>query len=533
MNKTISANISGFIFNIEEDAYQKLLKYLEAINNFFKTSEGGDEIVGDIEARIAELFQERLTAGKQLITDVDVEEVIEIMGRPEQYDDGSAEEETHSHASESDSHEEKGSDGEPKTSNRRIYRDPDDKLLGGVCAGISHYLGWDPIILRLILVFAFFFAGTGVIIYILLWILVPEAKSTAEKLRMKGEKVNVENIRKKVSEEMDNVKENVSSLASDAKNAGSKVSENTKRAASGLGEFFRVIGKILYKLIGLILLMIGVGILIGSVAGWVAIDEILMHDTDWNTMQDYVMHETGIPSLGLIGLFMVVVSVIIAFIWKGLKILLDIKSNVKGMGLALFGIFLIGLVITIISGVRIGRTYGWQEDITNTETLDLVPGDTLFVNVGVDDRFNENYQFENDDSPFALMETQDGRTYMGTSTRMNFYLVDSGKVEVEVQKSACGRSRAKATDYADNIDYSWSADSNYVDLAPYFSVPQDDRWKCQEVDISIEVPVGVYVQMSDHASRIYRHHWADGKLRLVVEETDDKDRTRYDWEYVD
>lgn len=527
MNKTISANISGFIFNIEENAYQKLLKYLEFINSFFKSSEGGDEIVADIEARIAELFQERLSAGKQLITDIDIEEVIEIMGRPEQYNDSAFDEEEETSSTSSQSSDEHDADADPKTRNRRIYRDPEDKILGGVCAGISHYLGWDPIILRLIVVLAFFFAGTGVIVYILLWILVPEAKTTTEKLRMKGEKVNVENIRKKVSEEMDSVKDGVTNLANDAKRAGSKVSESTKRAASGMGDFFGIIGKVLLKLIGLFLLAIGVGILIGSVAGWVTIEEMVFNNADFDMIQDYVLHDTGIPSMVFVGIFMVLASIIIAFIWKGLKILLDIKTNVKGMGLGLFGIFIIGLIICVVSGVTIGRSYSWQEDIPARQTLDLVPGDTLYVNVSEDDRFNENYRWDRQDSPFALMEVSDGEIHMGTSTQMYFDLIDSGKVEIWVNKSACGRSRAQATTFADDIRFDWRVDSNVITLPPYLSVPESDRWKCQEVEIEIEVPRGVYVKMSEHASRIYSHHRADGKLRYVPDEG------RLDWEYID
>ena len=134
MNKTVTTNIGGFIFHIDDIAYEKLSQYLNTIKGYFKQSEGRDEIIGDIEARIAEMFREKTGNTKQVVTMKDVDEVIAVMGQPEAF---AGEGDAQSSFSESAT-----SASEPSSARkgrRRIFRDPDEKILGGVCSGISAY----------------------------------------------------------------------------------------------------------------------------------------------------------------------------------------------------------------------------------------------------------------------------------------------------------------------------------------------------------------------------------------------------------
>jgi phage shock protein PspC (stress-responsive transcriptional regulator) len=186
MKKTVSITISGIIFNIEEDGYDVLRRYLDTISGYFTQSDGKDEIMADIEARIAELFQERMDDRKMVITAEDVEEVINVMGRPEEY----VGEDTEFGSS-------TAGEGYRRRGSRRVYRDMEGNLIGGVCSGIAHYFGWDPLWIRLIWALLAIGFGFGFLLYIILWIIIPEAKSTSEKLEMTGEAVNVENIKKK------------------------------------------------------------------------------------------------------------------------------------------------------------------------------------------------------------------------------------------------------------------------------------------------------------------------------------------------
>src|SRR3989304_2523326 len=163
MKKTITMNLSGIIFHIEEDAYETLSKYLNTIKGYFKDSDGGDEIMADIESRIAEMLSEKLNTGKQAILIADVEEVIAIMGKPEDY----AGENSNSETKEETKTEEQA--GERKR-RRRVFRDPDEKILGGVCSGIANYFDFDPLWLRLGWVVLTLLGGAGILIYIIIWI---------------------------------------------------------------------------------------------------------------------------------------------------------------------------------------------------------------------------------------------------------------------------------------------------------------------------------------------------------------------------
>ena len=218
MKKTLTVNLGGTVFHIDEDAYRLLDNYLCNLKLHFRRQAGADEIVNDIELRISELFLEKLTAGSQVITITDVEEVINRMGKPEEMETGT-EENTASGAGNT-----KGASGEgygsgswnsdnnsSYTSNRRrLYRNPDDKMLGGVIGGLSVYLGWDSTWFRLILVFCAIFGFKFLIpIYIICWIVIPEARTAAEKLNMRGEAVTVENIGKTVTDGFERVTNNV------------------------------------------------------------------------------------------------------------------------------------------------------------------------------------------------------------------------------------------------------------------------------------------------------------------------------------
>jgi len=205
MKKTISINISGIVFNIDEDAFDKLKLYMERLKSHFRNTEGGEEIINDIENRIAELLQSKLGSEKQVITDKDIDEVIEKMGQPSDFTE--------------DDDQDGQEEGETTSSSqyKRLYRDPENRILGGVSSGIAAYFKIDPLWIRLLFVVFTIFPGIGILIYIILWIVVPEARTTTEKLEMKGEPVNISNIEKSISEEITQIKDKLSDLTDEAK----------------------------------------------------------------------------------------------------------------------------------------------------------------------------------------------------------------------------------------------------------------------------------------------------------------------------
>ncbi len=193
MKKTLTVNLGGTVFHIDEDAYRLLDNYLSNLKIHFRKEASADEIIDDIERRISELFAEKLTAGSQVITITDVEEVIARMGKPEDME------------AENDSEPSVGN-ATRTTIHRRLYRNPDDKLLGGVISGMAAYLGWDVTLLRLLLLVVLICGvGTLIPVYIVCWLVIPEARTAAEKLSMRGEAVTVENIGKTVTDGFEKV----------------------------------------------------------------------------------------------------------------------------------------------------------------------------------------------------------------------------------------------------------------------------------------------------------------------------------------
>ena len=173
MKKVININFQGTVVPIEESSYELLQQYIESLRRYFANEEGRDEIINDIESRISELFQERLKNGSTCITDDDVNAIIKNMGRPQDFEDAEKGDQPNTSSKDSDdTKKEKGDTIFNENWNwkgKRLYRDDNHKILGGVCSGIAAYLGIDPVIVRIV----FIVSGIGFFAYILLWIFVP------------------------------------------------------------------------------------------------------------------------------------------------------------------------------------------------------------------------------------------------------------------------------------------------------------------------------------------------------------------------
>jgi len=194
MKKTFSVNLGNRVYNIDDDAYMHLKEYLDRIESYFSDEKEREDIINDIEMRLSELFSERLSQNRQVITLADVENAIRIMGDP------------HEIGGEKGKTEPGRSRDERTNRRRRLYRDPDNRVFGGVCGGLGSFLEIDPVILRVILVVLFFVFGFSLLVYLIMWIVVPEARTTAQKLEMRGDSVNASNIGNFFREEFDSVK---------------------------------------------------------------------------------------------------------------------------------------------------------------------------------------------------------------------------------------------------------------------------------------------------------------------------------------
>ena len=193
MKITQTINLGGFVFHIDEDAYRMLQDYLAQLKKELRHEQGVDEIMNDIEVRIAELLREKLTNHKEVITDEDIMSIKLIMGDPAEINEPGT--------------TSNNNNGKKKRKYRRMYRDPEESILGGVCSGVSAYIDLDPTITRVVFIVLAIFGGSGLILYLIFWIILPEAKTAAQRLEMRGEPITINNIKDFVNREYQNVKQ--------------------------------------------------------------------------------------------------------------------------------------------------------------------------------------------------------------------------------------------------------------------------------------------------------------------------------------
>jgi phage shock protein PspC (stress-responsive transcriptional regulator) len=194
MKITVSINLGGYSFNIDEDAYADLKSYLRNLELHFAGEESSSEILSDIETRMAELFRTKITGYKQVINIDDVRQVMSVLGAPEDISDND------------------GPSARDKFSSpgfHRMYRDTEHRVIGGVCSGMGAYWDIDPVIIRILFIVVTLAGGIGALVYLILYVVIPEARTTAQKIEMKGHPVNIHNIKDSVKKEFDTVRKNM------------------------------------------------------------------------------------------------------------------------------------------------------------------------------------------------------------------------------------------------------------------------------------------------------------------------------------
>lgn len=509
MNKTVTVNISGAIFNIEEEAYNSLVRYINSIKLAFKGTEGAEEIVADIESRIAELFQQKLSEKKQVITSSDVEEIVAIMGAPEDYSEAANEhEEPHTGSTYS---------SQSRNANRKFFRDPDDHLLGGVCSGISHFFGVDPLWIRLAFVLFTLAWGGGLVAYIVLWIIIPEASNTAEKLQMKGEDVTIDNIRRSVNESAEKVKEGFqdvkSSFQEAQKPAAASLKNFLEQMFTHLGDALTFIGKILVRIIGVLFILFSVVMFFGMIFGFIATDTILFDHAhlQWSEIADIIFLGESHMTLAIIAALLILAVPLIGIFYTGTRMLGIIKVQARGFSLSLLALFVLGLIIAGIVGVQFGQDFQYHHESSKRIVLDNSI-DSIQVNVLQDHYFHN--EIDNSRAEFfELVKIDKDKVIYGKPVHLYIRTAASDEFEVEVYKSAQGATQQKAIERTERMDYEWAVNDStgVVDLSPIFSAPRDDHFRDQEIEIVVRVPEGKVISFNDNVERIYSRRSRSGR----------------------
>jgi len=479
MNKTVNINLGGMFFHIDEDAYQKLSRYFDAIKRSLSDSNGQDEIIKDIEMRIAELVSEKHTSEKQVINLKELDEIIAVMGQPEDYRIDPDGDET-----------QKNNFNTTNRAHKKLYRDKDKGSIAGVCTGLGHYFGIDSVwikILFLILASTSF----GIIAYIILWIVMPEAVTTSEKLEMTGEPITISNIEKKVREEFENVSDKFKNANYDK--MGNQVKTGFGKFVAEISEVFLSIFKIFAKILGVILIMASLAILVILFIGVFTLGSSAFIDLPW---QDFInagnFSDYPIWAFGVL-MFLAIGIPFFFLLLLGFKLL---SPSIKSIGniakYTLLALWLITIGILISIGIKQASEFAVNGRVVKKETIALQANDTLFIKFKHNDYFAKDVHDYNN---FMITEDSLGTNVIySNQVRLNVIKTDEKLPYLQIEKEAKGKSLSDARKTAEKIKYGYSIVGNKILLDNYLITDFKNKYRDQEVELFLYLPEGILLK---------------------------------------
>jgi phage shock protein PspC (stress-responsive transcriptional regulator) len=496
MDKTIKINLGGTLFQIDEEAYKMLRKYLQDIDSRLRNTPGGAETVEDIEFRIAEIFQSQ-GGSAGVISKDNVEAMISIIGKPEDFDTGSEEKET----KESYYH---------STTRKKMYRNPDDMIISGVCGGIAAYLNIEAVWVRLLFILFTCFFGIGFFVYVALWIALPSAHSDPQKREMYGRDDYHTAARKRNS-----------GYSFSSVDSGHTISGP---AGSGVGnafnEVFRALGKVLFIIVRIFLILVGITFVL---SGFVALVSFIMvfffkypgyfstHSFGVNLFYlpdflNYVVNPAIAPWI-LVLSFIVILIPLLALIYWGVKMIFWFKARdgiVSLVGLVLWIICVAALSLLLFNE---GISYSETAKTVSEEILEKTPSDLYIVaNHKVADlHYDKEISFDKENYNVFFIDDNKG---LFISSGLNINNSDDNKLRINVRKRSTGRSRIDAGRKADGLLYNYrvSADTLYLD--EYFAIPAGTKWSFDDVRVNLYIPVGTEVHFDKTTENMFtRQHY--------------------------
>ncbi|MBK8826705.1 MAG: PspC domain-containing protein [Saprospiraceae bacterium] len=494
MNKTFNINLGGYPFAIDEDAYEYIQNYLNTIRRHFSASDGCDEIIYDIEVRMAELFQEHLN-GRSIISMKEIDEVIMIMGKPEDFGADPIDE-----PYQFNSKNKKSTNG--IGTGKRLFRDPDDKTIAGVCSGIAAYFGIeDPLWVRLIFAILLF-TGAGVITYFVLWALVPVASSSSDKLAMRGEPATIENIAKLVEEELTELGDKINEWSKDI--GGKKKSESLKNGfeaksfiASGVNMFGSVISGLVLGLSKILKpLVIFAAIVILSILGvtWAASFIGL-------SMASPIMFAMGPSSsflsvLGIGSIYFTIGLPILGLMLYIARLAFRYKVH-RHVKTGFWTVWFLSLFVSSFAAMSTIKEYSshyetknlMDYDITSPEIKIKMPEENMDHSFGIsigDFITEKDNQWAFRDVNFSIEKSKDN------------------KVHIEKIISAKGQSSQLAQKNALLASNDISVNGNEIQISKYLTFPKSEKYRNQQIDYVIYIPEGKSVSFDENSKERLR-----------------------------
>ncbi|WP_118974246.1 PspC domain-containing protein [Taibaiella koreensis] len=563
MNKIININLAGRLIPIDESAYDQLRDYLNRLKTFFSREEGGDEIVRDMEDRMGELFQDKLSKGAPCIMATDITDMIAVMGSPEQIESEAGEEEAaKSHRKEerqnttsqtrpplTRSRREKmiggvcgglaahfnidstivrmafflvtlawgagaivyivlwallpEGDGNTAVVRRRLYRNPKQKVVGGVCSGIAAYANIDPIVPRIIFaapllgIIFFSILGSGsffqslfslmvgglptlVVLYIILWASLPEANTVAEKLEMRGEKVDVHNLSQAIK--------------------GGETERIAPPRRSGLGQFVAVLVKIfVFMILGTVLITLA-GIIIAVLAALFGLATSSVFILPFSALITESATQRSLlwicVALTLLIPFIAIIRLLVRMI-SGRKVATNkwLTGTFTALFIAgVFGLFWIGTSIASDFKATYRKTYPLS--------LNQPVNDTLIIRQSIQDENGETERDE-EDNDHEGVRFRDDSTVAISNISLRIITSPDSFYHLSVQKSARGRNSRRAQELALPLEFHYRQEGNVLYLPQDFSLPKGDPFRAQKLKVELQVPAGKVFRAEDLVSSYY------------------------------
>lgn len=496
MKETVKINLNQRLFDLDADAYEKLKSYLDSLSEYLKSSGGSaDEILQDIEQRIAEILEEKIRKDKQVITQQDIEEVIAMMGTVEDFvresELNGEEEETTGKKHQSTTFEDYSRE------HRKLFRDTENNILGGVCSGLAAYFNVDSIWIRLAFVVLFFINLVGLIIYLILWVIVPPAVTTAQRLKMRGRPVTVENIKESAKTEFYKVKDNLRKYTH---------SESFRRTRESANEVFGTLGNIFLVFLKIILILIGVALFVAIVAIVLSFIATVTAGGIWHGWHFPNTHFWGqitplfqnftLFTLALVGVILIPA---IAILTGVIKLIFNIKTHnsiLSAFAWTIWALALVFVIITLLSGEHVLSVRHQYKDI---ETLDVDKNKTLYVKISKEPLNDGGLNYYTVFGKEVIRDKYNELCYLHPT----LFIKPSYDEDIRMELLYYSVIPDFEDDNRYEREYHWMLNDTILSISNYLMVDEDEMWMLPGLQVILYLPEGQNIVMDRKVSEIY------------------------------
>ena len=558
MNKVFNINLGGIVFTIDDVAFEKLNNYINKLKVHFANTEGANDIIMDIEARMAELIHEKLTDPTSIVNENIVIEVIAVMGDVNELDEENQSDGNTSNDKKttSDFHRNRqlrrdtnnkvlagvcsgvanyfdvdptlvrimfilvlllvfGSGGllyiilwivmKPAENTdqvsmnypnkKHLFRDADDKVLGGVCSGISNYIGTDAVWVRLFFALAFFGFGAGFLIYIILWIVVPKAITPTQKLQMKGDPIDVSNIEREVKNTFNNAKQNTPKVASEMKSIAGN-------AAHAIAEIATTLLKAFGKIFAFALLLLGIFGTVLLTIFYFGISKTIYINEFFNMC----VGDGTVLTILKFGAFFIVSATLLSLIVTSFRLLFNLKFKKGPVYSVLSAITFIGFALFIYGGVEYIMSV--ESKASFTQNIPIEKHDTLYLSTAKKDFDSQRISIigNDEDINFSRYFSISDEGILQQSQKLRIKKSSSDSVYVEVKRTSHGEDKSDAIKLAEQFRYNIVSNNSSLIFDQGIFIPKNEKWKYPDLKLTLNIPIGIVVNIDEGISEMLNRY---------------------------